>query len=231
MISMNEDFDLNAKLDQLLEAVNGIAAKVDEHQSRIDELDSVLYDGLIGPANEQLAQNEYNNALSDFRTKYAEKLSPYEGFTKAVEGDDFDIYKAAFDGYNDGEYDFSPDEYVDKKVVELAEQAEAIKEAVAQIAGVEPEQVDVDVNTDNSGVTVDVDDKTTEEKPEDNTTEVEATEETKETSEEAPEEKKDESAEEESEDKEDDGEETLEEFEESLRKEAEKDKDHSWIRG
>ncbi len=221
MISMNEDFDLNAKLDQLLEAVNGIAAKVDEHQSRIDELDSVLYDGLIGPANEQLAQNEYNNALSDFRTKYAEKLSPYEGFTKAVEGDDFDIFKAAFDGYNEGEYDFSPDEYVDKKVVELAEQVEAIKEAAAHLAGVEPEQVDVDVNTNNGEVTVDVDDKTTDEKPKDDTTEVETeTEEVKPAEETVEEETKD-----------DDGEETLEEFEESLRKEAEKDKDHSWIRG
>ena len=224
MINMNEDFDLNAKLDQLLEAVNGIAAKVDEHQNRIDELDSVLYDGLIGPANEQLAQNEYNNALSDFRTKYAEKLGPYEGFAKAVEGDDFDIYKAAFDGYNDGEYDFSPDEYVDKKVVELAEQVEAVKEAAAQIAGVKPEQVDVKVDTDDGEVTVDVDDKTTDEKPEDDVTEVET-----EKSEETPEEEKDEPAED---DKEDDDEgETLEEFEESLRKEAEKDKDHSWIRG
>lgn len=228
MISMNEDFDLNAKLDQLLEAVNGIAAKVDEHQSRIDELDSVLYDGLIGPANEQLAQNEYNNALSDFRTKYAEKLGPYEGFSKAVEGDDFDIYKAAFDGYNEGEYDFSPDEYIDKKVVELAEQVEAIKEAAAQIAGVEPEKVEVDVDTKDGEVTVDVDDETTEEKPEDNTTEVVKEESTE--TEEKPEEKIDESAEEE-EKEDDDGEETLEEFEESLRKEAEKDKDHSWIKG
>lgn len=226
MTSMNEDFDLNAKLDQLLEAVNGIAAKVDEHQSRIDELDSVLYDGLIGPANEQLAQNEYNNALSDFRTKYAEKLSPYEGFTKAVEGDDFDIYKAAFDGYNEGEYDFSPDEYVDKKVVELAEQVEAVKEAAAQIAGIKPEQVDVKVDTkDNGGVTVDVDDTTTDEKPEDDVTEVETE---KSTEAETPEAKTEEPAEDDKED--DDGEETLEEFEESLRKEAEKDKDHSWIR-
>lgn len=225
---MNEDFDLNAKLDQLLEAVNGIAAKVDEHQSRIDELDSVLYDGLIGPANEQLAQNEYNNALSDFRTKYAEKLGPYEEFSKAVEGDDFDIFKAAFDGYNEGEYDFSPDEYIDKKVVELAEQVEAIKEAAAQIAGVEPEKVDVDVDTNNGEVTVDVDDKTTEEKPEDDTTEVVKEESTE--TEEKPESEVEESAEEE-EKEEDDGEETLEEFEESLRKEAEKDKDHSWIRG
>lgn len=226
MTSMNEDFDLNAKLDQLLEAVNGIAAKVDEHQSRIDELDSVLYDGLIGPANEQLAQNEYNSALSDFRTKYAEKLSPYEGFTKAVEGDDFDIYKAAFDGYNEGEYDFSPDEYVDKKVVELAKQVEAIKEAAAQIAGVEPEQVDVDVDTKDGEVTVDVDDTTTDEKPEDDVTEVETE---KSTEAETPEAKTEEPAEDDKED--DDGEETLEEFEESLRKEAEKDKDHSWIRG
>lgn len=224
---MNEDFDLNAKLDQLLEAVNGIAAKVDEHQSRIDELDSVLYDGLIGPANEQLAQNEYNNALSDFRTKYAEKLSPYEGFTKAVEGDDFDIYKAAFDGYNEGEYGFSPDEYVDKKVVELAEQVEAIKAAAAQIAGVKPEDVDVGVNTEGGEVTVDVDDKTTDEKPEDDVTEVETETPEEKIETETSEEKKDKPAEEED----SDGEETLEEFEESLRKEAEKDKDHSWLRG
>ena len=230
---MNEEMDLNTKLDALMQAINDIVAKVDEISTRQDELDSVLYDGLIGPANEQLAQNEYDNALSDFRAKYAEKLGPLEEVSKAVEGDDFDIYKAAFDGYNEGGYDFSPDEYIDKVTESLTEQVNHIKEVVAAAEGVAPEDVHVEVEgTNETGepkVEVEV------ESEEDHKEEMETPAEEGETKEEV-----DEKAEAEvdhtdeekpAEEEEKDEVDELKEFEDTLKKEAEKDKDISWIRG
>ena len=142
MNEQNTEMNLTTKLYKLMEAITAITAKVDEMDARVNELDSALYDGLIGPANDAIAQNEYDNALSDFRTKYAEKLGPYESSVKAIEGDDdFDIYKNAFDAYNDGDYDFSPDEYVDKLAMSLADQIDKIKEAVAEKAGVDKDDV------------------------------------------------------------------------------------------
>lgn len=206
--------NIGETIEQLVQALTGLTQKIDEMDSRINELDSVIYDGLIGPANEQMAQNEYDNALSDFRTKYAEKLGPFEGASKAIEGDDFDLYKSAFDGYNEGDYEFSPDEYVDKICTSLADQIAKVREAVAEKENVAPEDVDVNVNAENGEVTVDVDNKTTEEKPEDNVKEETTTEEPS----------KEEGDTEEEVDE-------FAEFEKSLRDEAEKDKDHSWIRG
>lgn len=233
---MDENMDLGVKIDNLIAAVQQIAQKVDEQQSRIDEMDSVLYDGLIGPANEQLAENEYNSALSDFRAKYAEKLGPYEGASKAIEGDEeFDIYKAAFDGYNDGGYDFSPDEYIDKVTVKLEEQINAIREAVAEKENVAPEDVHVEVEgtNENGEPKVEVEVESEEDHKEEMETKAEEGETKEEVDNKAEEEVNHEDEEkpaEESKEEEDEGE-TLEEFEESLKKEAEKDKEHSWVRG
>lgn len=231
---MNED--ISEKLDMLIAAVQEVAAKVDAHDQQLQELDSVIYDGLIGPANEALAQNEYDNALSDFRAKYAEKLGPYESITKAVEGEDFDVYKAAFDGYNDGDYDVSVDEYIDKVTGSLTAQIQTIKEVVAEVEDVKPEDVHVEVEgtNENGEPKVDVEIESEEDHKEEMETKAEEgetkeeldnkVEETVDHNDETPPEEK-------SETENDDGEETLEEFEASLKEEADKDKEHSWIRG
>lgn len=237
MDEQNTEMDLATKLDKLMEAITAITTKVDEMDARVNELDSALYDGLIGPANDAIAQNEYDNALSDFRTKYAEKLGPYESSVKAIEGDDeFDIFKNAFDAYNNGDYEFTPDEYVDKLAMSLADQIDKIKEAVAEKAGVDKDDVEVNVDASPSedgkhDVQIDVDNTETPEKPEDNVTEKEHEEvktedgekhtvESEEKEEEKVEEKTDEG----------DGEETIEDFEKSLKDEADKDKDEKWLK-
>lgn len=223
--------DLNAKLDQLIEAVQTVVAKVDEQQARLDELDSTLYDGLIGPANDAIAQNEYDNALSDFRAKYAEKLGPFENAAKAIEGDDeFDIYKQAFDAYNDNDYDFSPDEYIDKLTSSLTEQVNHIKEVVAEVEGVKPEDVHVEVEGTEEGGEPKVEVEVESEEDHKEEEKVEASEgETKEEVDEKAEAEVDHSDEEKTETEEDEGE-SLEDFEKSLKEEAEKDKDHSWLK-
>lgn len=120
--------DLEAIVTQLNDSIAILLQKVDELDKKVTEHDTVLYDGIIAPANEAIAQQEYDQALSDFRCKYAEKLEP---FVKAVEiMDNEDVYQKAFDNYNEGEYDVTPDEYVDALVESLSEQIESVKEAL-----------------------------------------------------------------------------------------------------
>jgi len=134
--------ELMDKLTRLQSALEMVVQKVDEIAQRQDELDSVVYDGLIGPANEQIAQQEYDDALSDFRCKFGEKLDKFDALAKAEEGDDFDLVKKAFDDYNEHEYPFSPSEYIDKRVSQFEEKAKALAEAAGSVVKVETETPD-----------------------------------------------------------------------------------------
>lgn len=148
------DEELNTKIDNLVNAISMVASKVDELAERVDQLDSVLFDGLIGPANEQIAQDEYDAALSDFRCKFGEKLEPYDALSKAVEGDDFDIVKKAFDTYNDDDsLTMSPAEYVDKVAEKFAEQAKKMAEAANSVVTIKTEtpEGEIEVKADEDG--------------------------------------------------------------------------------
>lgn len=146
--------ELSTKLENLIQAVQMVANKVDEIAQRQDELDSVVYDGLIGPANEQIAQQEYDDALSDFRCKFGEKLDKFDALAKAEEGDDFDLVKKAFDDYNENDYPFSPSEYIDKRVEQFEAKAKALAEAAGSVVKIEtetPDGQDVEVTATPDG--------------------------------------------------------------------------------
>lgn len=153
--------ELSTKIENLIQAVQLVAnkcdefaVKLDELQKRQDELDSVVFDGLIGPANEQIAQQEYDNALSDFRCKFGEKLDKFDALAKAEEGGDFDLVKKAFDDYNEHDYPFSPSEYIDKRVEQFEEKAKALAEAAGAVVKIEtetPEGENVEVTATPDG--------------------------------------------------------------------------------
>lgn len=143
---MNEE--LMAKLEDLTQAITTITEKIAQIEEHVSELDSVLYDGIIGPTNEAIANQEYDAALSDFRMKFAEKLDEFVEPTKAIEGEDFDVFKSAFDAYNESDTDMAPAEFVEKVAESLSEQIDTIREALAEKAGVEPEEIDVEVKTE-----------------------------------------------------------------------------------
>lgn len=202
---MNED--IGAMITQLNDTLALVLQKLDEHEKKLAEMDSVLYDGLIGPVNDQMAQQEYDGALSDFRCKYAEQLGPYADVIQAIDGED--VYQKAFDTYNEGGFEASPDEYVAQLAESLKEQVAAVKGAVDSIK-VEVETSDGEtttIETDGENVEVDsTDEDIKEEKAEDKA--------------EADSEKKEDKVEDEEEDK---GE-SLEDFEASLKEELDKEK-------
>lgn len=209
---MNEQ-ELMTAVEQLNNTLALVLERLDNQQQMIDELDNVLYSGLIGPINDQMAQQEYDQALSDFRCKYAEQLGPFEDVVKAI--DDEDVYQKAFDAYNEGGFEASPDEYVTQLAESLKEQVAAVKGAVDSIT-VEVETSDGEtttIETDGENVEVDsTDEDVKEEKAEDKAEESE--------------EKTEEPVEKEGEkeESEEDEDESLEDFEKSLREELDKEK-------
>jgi hypothetical protein len=197
---MENTNDVGAMITQLNDTLNLVLQKLDEHEQKLQQLDSVLYDGLIGPINDQMAQQEYDQALSDFRCKYAEQLGPYENVIKAI--DDEDVYQKAFDTYNEGGFEASPDEYV-------ASLAESLKEQVAAVKGA-VDNVKVEVETPNGETTtIETDGKNVE---------IDSTDES------IKEEKAEKKAEEKKEEPKEDEGESLEDFEKSLKEELDKEK-------
>lgn len=146
----------------------------EELQARIESLEDTVINGIINPAHEAAEKAAYDRDLEDFKGRYSEKIDPYLDKIKAVEGDDFDIYKTAFDGYKeykDANGDKALDEvgYVDELLSGIASQLDKVKELI-NADNVEVKQ-DEDGNTElkADGETVAEGEKT--ETPEDTTEE------------------------------------------------------------
>ena len=107
----------------------------EELQTRIESLEDTVINGIINPAHEAAEQAAYDRDLEDFKGRYSEKVDPYLDKIKAVEGDDFDIYKTAFDGYKeykDANGDKALDEagYIDELLSGIASQLDKVKELI-----------------------------------------------------------------------------------------------------
>lgn len=107
----------------------------EELQTRIESLEDTVINGIINPAHEAAEQAAYDRDLEDFKGRYSEKVDPYLDKIKAVEGDDFDIYKTAFDGYKeykDANGDKALDEagYIDELLAGIASQLDKVKELI-----------------------------------------------------------------------------------------------------
>lgn len=146
----------------------------EELQARIESLEDTVINGIINPAHEAAEKAAYDRDLEDFKGRYSEKIDPYLDKIKAVEGDDFDIFKTAFDGYKeykDANGDKALDEvgYVDELLSGIASQLDKVKELI-NAENVEVKQ-DKDGNTElkADGETVAEGEKT--ETPEDTTEE------------------------------------------------------------
>lgn len=123
----------------------------EELQARIESLEDTVINGIINPAHEAAEKAAYDRDLEDFKGRYSEKIDPYLDKIKAVEGDDFDIYKTAFDGYKeykDANGDKALDEvgYVDELLSGIASQLDKVKELI-NAENVEVKQ-DEDGNTE-----------------------------------------------------------------------------------
>lgn len=145
----NENFDIVAAVKQLVEDYGHLA-------NEIAEVKASIYDNLLNPIKDEFDHMQYEDALSDFRCKHAEKLEPFNDKLKALEKDDeFDIVKKAFDDFSGRKDGMEEDVYVDKLASKIQEQLDDI----AGIFGVKPEEIEeVKVETDEGEVEAKVED-------------------------------------------------------------------------
>ena len=181
-----DEMQLNEILASYRDAINALIERVDAQDGMIQAVrekaegtERLIFDEVINPAKAEMEKQIYNAGLEDFSNKYGEKLNGYNDKLRPIEGEDFDIMKQAYDGYNaiEGE---KPDEamYVDELVKVVDKQLDDIRAAIGA-----PANAEVAVKQDDDGeTTVEVDGQEVKEVSEDSEdsdkTEVKETEET-----------------------------------------------------
>lgn len=181
-----DEMQLNEILASYRDAINALIERVDAQDGMIQAVrekaegtERLIFDEVINPAKAEMEKQIYNAGLEDFTNKYGEKLNGYNDKLRPIEGEDFDIMKQAYDGYNaiEGE---KPDEamYIDELVKVVDKQLDDIRAAIGA-----PADAEVAVKQDDDGeTTVEVDGQEVKEVSEDSEdsdkTEVKETEET-----------------------------------------------------
>lgn len=102
-------------LEELENAFNELKGKVDE---------------ILDAASTAEKDFNYKKSLEDFKERNSEKLSPYYEKMKKLNGDDFDLDKAAFDEYNNDFSDVEEATYIAQLVSEIDNKIAALKEAL-----------------------------------------------------------------------------------------------------
>lgn len=158
---------------QLVDRVKELEKKVDDSiastDKKVNDLTSTVYDEIINPANEYIAGQEKEARFDDFNEKYGEKLRPFNEDLSALEGDDFDVVREAFDKYDDFEGDkMGEDEYVEALVEQLGDKLSSIKAALGvpedtEIAVEQTEDGKTVVTTEDGGVVASTEDEAPEE--------------------------------------------------------------------
>ena len=165
---------LNEILTSYRDAINALIERMDAQDEmvkavveKVDGLDHLIFDEVINPAKEAMDQSIYETGLNDFGNRYKDKLASYNEKLRPIEGEDFDIVKQAYDGYNSIEGE-KPDEamYVDELIKVVDKQLEDIRSAIGA-----PADAEVAVKQDENGETVvevdgkEVSEESVEEKP------------------------------------------------------------------
>lgn len=153
---------LNEILTSYRDAINALIERMDAQDEmvkavveKVDGLDHLIFDEVINPAKEAMDQSIYEIGLNDFGNRYKDKLASYNEKLRPIEGEDFDIVKQAYDGYNSIEGE-KPDEaiYVDELIKVVDKQLEDIRTAIGA-----PADAEVTVSNEDGETKVEVDGK------------------------------------------------------------------------
>lgn len=157
-----EDSRLNEILASYRDAINALIERVDSQDEMIkalmektDDLNHLVFDEVLTPAKQAFDEQIYNAGLADFTEKYGAPLEGYNEKLRPIEGEDFDVMKQAYDGYNAIEGDKPEAEvFIDelKKIVD--EQLNEIRVAIGAPADAE---ITVTQDGENGETTVEVD--------------------------------------------------------------------------
>ena len=151
-----DEMQLNEILASYRDAINALIERADAQDGMIQAVrekaegtERLIFDEVINPAKAEMEKQIYNAGLEDFTNKYGEKLNGYNDKLRPIEGEDFDIMKQAYDGYNSIEGE-KPDEaeYIDELVKVVDKQLDDIRAAIGA-----PANAEVEVKQDENGET------------------------------------------------------------------------------
>ena len=141
-------------LDYLMNKVDEMDKMYEDNRNQTDErmhkIESTLYDEIINPTKEYIDETNRNARFEDFNSKYGEKLGSFNDSLSAIDGEDVDLTKSAFDKYDSLPEEDRPDadEYVESIIAEVGSQIDAIKKGLGL-----PDDAEVTVTQDEDGNT------------------------------------------------------------------------------
>ena len=158
---MAKDQELYEVLQAFKGAIDFLINKVDEMDKmyednrnqtdeRMHKLESTLYDEIINPTKAYIDETNKNARFEDFSSKYGDKLGAFNDSLSAIDGEDVDLTKSAFDKYDSLPEEDRPDEeaYVESIISEVGSQIDAIKKGLGL-----PDDAEVTVTQDGDGNT------------------------------------------------------------------------------
>ena len=152
-----DENQLNEILSSFRDAITALIERADAPddmikaiQEKTDSTERLIFDEVINPAKAEMEKQIYDAGLEDFSNRYSDKLGGYNDKLRPIEGEDFDIMKQAYDGYNSIEGE-KPDEalYIDELVKVVDKQLDDIRQAIGA-----PADAEVAVKQDENGETV-----------------------------------------------------------------------------
>ena len=152
-----DENQLNEILSSFRDAITALIERADAQddmikaiQEKTDSTERLIFDEVINPAKAEMEKQIYDAGLEDFSSRYSDKLGGYNDKLRPIEGEDFDIMKQAYDGYNSIEGE-KPDEamYIDELVKVVDKQLDDIRQAIGA-----PADAEVAVKQDEDGETV-----------------------------------------------------------------------------
>lgn len=106
-----------------------MAMTAEELESTVLELKNKI-DTILNTVDESEKKFNHDKSLAEFTERNSESLGKYADKMKKLNGDDFDIYSAAFDEYNNDFSDVEEATYVAQLVSEIDNKIAALKEAL-----------------------------------------------------------------------------------------------------
>ena len=126
--------------EELLQEIQSLKAE-------LTELKDLVHNSIIKPIEDDYNNRKYKEATDIWREHFKDKLSPFVDKLKATEGDDFDLFNASYDAWN--ETDADPDEWVELLIQSINENLEPL----AKVFGQPVENLNAEIKIEDGQVT------------------------------------------------------------------------------
>lgn len=139
-------------IDILQERMNAIEGEyshvVEDVNGRLDKLEKTFFEDILEPAQQAALEGEEMRNIDDLRSRYAEDIDSYNNKLRPIEGEDFDLAREAYKGFND--FNSSTDDKMEEAdyMAALFEKVDEQLETIKGALGAETVTAEVDENGD-----------------------------------------------------------------------------------